>query len=117
MERRKKPKVEPTLDLQDLEDQSFEEMSEIEAAFKARAKDEQSRFDDAVDVGYYRVIVCQNTAMMSELLRKMGLDETDLFIDGMEIAKKLGITLETAVPRVKKERRFGGDYLKRVLGK
>lgn len=39
----------------------------------------------------------------------------DKYLDGMKVAKALGITLESPVPPSRKIAKFGGPYLKRII--
>jgi hypothetical protein len=58
---------------------------------------------------------------MQEFIQKAGYGEPDpdypQYYDGMVLAKRLGIKLETPVPPIRKVRKFGGEYLKRIIGK
>lgn len=91
----------------DIEAEAEVELSEALRAFKERAAQADQRFLDNTDSEYWVAIGFQNRAMKEEFLRKLKLIEIgDKYLDGMEVAKVLGIQLETPIPAMP---RFGHD--------
>ncbi len=84
-------------DTGDVEADSKAEISALEQAFRDRAKEEAARFQGATDTGYYFCIVLEDRAQCDALLAGLGvLGRSDLFVDGRDIAAKLGIELPAA---------------------
>ena len=74
-------------------------LSEAEAAFKARAQAEADRFELATDSEFWVAIGFQSRRQKEQFLQalrdKLGLkDDGDKYLDGWEVAKALGITLD-----------------------
>ncbi len=83
----------------DIEAQAAEEVSEILDGFRARAEREDARHEDATDSEFWIALCFQTRAQKEEFLRKLGLFEMgDKYLDGMEVARKLGVTLTSPVP-------------------
>ncbi len=73
-----------------------EEISEVLQGFKQRAEREDQRFWDAVDSEYWFAICFQTREQKEEFLKKLGLFEIgEKYLQGMKVAKKLGVTLES----------------------
>lgn len=83
----------------DIEAEAAEEVSEILNGFKARDERECARREDATDSEFWVAVCFQTRAQKEEFLRKLGLLEIgDKYLDGMEVARKLGVTLTSPVP-------------------
>ena len=88
------------------------EMSELLTGFKGRADREDQRMTDIMDSEYWTAFCFQTREQKEEFLRKLDLiDLGDKYLDGMEVAKKLGVTLESRVPPVYKTRSFDREYI------
>lgn len=84
------------------EETSKEELTELQKGFKDRAKKEDERFVEATDSEYWIAVCFQTRDMKEEFLTKTGLlDYGDKYLDGMQVAAKLGVTLESPVPPVR----------------
>lgn len=90
-----------------IEAESAEEISEALKAFRDAAAAADRRFMDNTDSEYWFCVGFQNRAQKEEFLKKLGLfDHGDKYLDGVYVAQKLGITLETPTPQMP---RFGHD--------
>lgn len=75
------------------------EISETLRRFKERAKAEDKRFVDNTDSEYWICLGFQNRAQKEEFLRLTGIIALgDKFLDGMKVAKLLGVELATPIP-------------------
>lgn len=78
---------------------SLAELSEVLDGFKQRAEREQERFVDATDSEYWIAVCFQTRAQKEEFLEKLGLlADGDKYLDGLLVARKLGITIESPTP-------------------
>lgn len=77
------------------------EVSDVLKAFREADKREAKRFDQATDSEYWFALGFQTREQKEEFLTKVGWMEIgDKYLDGMECAEVLGITLESEVPPV-----------------
>ena len=111
--------VAPTPD-RNVEVDSKQEMSEVLRAFKERAKREQKRYWDAVDSEYYTVVCFQTRAQRDEFLEKSGLSAVvgnrgARYLDGLEVAQVLGISVDSPTPPMPKLRRATKDVAALIL--
>ena len=84
---------------EDVEQIAAEDASEMLTAFRTAARREDQRFLDATDSEYWVAVCFQTREQKEEFLRKAGIDHLgDKYVDGMKVAQKLGITLESRVP-------------------
>jgi len=86
-----------------------EELEKLSDHFKAiKAGDAKAiqQADDTMDSEHWIAICFQNRDQKEEFLRKLKLPKTigDKYLDGMRVAKVLGVTLETVVPKIRKHR-------------
>jgi hypothetical protein len=83
----------------DIEEVAAEEVSEILSGFKARANREEDRFQDATDSEHWVALCFQTRAQKEEFLRKVNLlDLGDKYLNGMAVADRLGIKLDSPIP-------------------
>src|SRR5688500_1366452 len=88
---------------QDAETQSLEEMVEVLTGVKDRAAKENKRITDATDSEYWIAVCSQTRAQKEELLQKLGLlAEGDKYIDGLALARAMGIVIESPTPTMPK---------------
>lgn len=81
------------------EEVALAEIEELQAGFKARAQREDQRFEDATDSEFWVALCFQTRAQKDEFLRKAGwLEIGEKYLDGMLVALKLGISLDSRVP-------------------
>lgn len=79
----------------DIEQDALEEVDEI-SAFSKKAKAESEMFKGNTDANYFSVITFNNSDQLDEFLNKVGLTPSDKqYIDGVALAKKLGIEITT----------------------
>ena len=93
--------------LEDLEKENGEDISEVLKGFRERAQQEAARFIEVTDSEFFVCVCFQTREQKEEFLQEVGLDlerDGDKYIDGMVLAKKLGITLKTKVPPIRTPR-------------
>lgn len=82
---------------------SLAEMSVVESEFKARAKEENKRFIEATDSEYWIALCFQTRAQKEEFLEKLKLiDLGDKYLDGLKVAKRLNVDIESPTPADRK---------------
>lgn len=97
----------------DIEAEAAGEIGEALRKFKERAQAADQRFVDNTDSEFWFCIGFQNRAQKEEFLTKLGLiDLGDKYLDGVEVARALGIKLETPMPEMPK---FGHDTRLEIL--
>lgn len=78
----------------DIEESPKEELTAVQEGFRERAAQEAQRFQDATDTGYYSCLVFENRDQLDAFLSGIGmLNDSDLYLDGREVAKRMGIEL------------------------
>ncbi|MCF3107307.1 hypothetical protein LL912_00810 [Niabella sp. CC-SYL272] len=78
-----------------IEVDSLAEVNEI-IEYSAKAKAERDKFKENTDANYFTVVTFNNSAQLDEFFNKLGIRLSDKqYIDGKQLAKKLGITIET----------------------
>lgn len=81
----------------DIEESPRVELDAVQQGFRERAQQEAQRFEDATDTGYYTCVVFENRAQLDAFLTGIGmLNQGDLYLDGREMAAKLGIAIPAA---------------------
>lgn len=82
-----------------VEEEAQAEISEALRAFRKDAERASERMLDNTDSGFYICMGFPTRAHKDEFLRKSGIDQAgDRYLDGMEVARILGIRMETPVP-------------------
>lgn len=90
---------EPMPGPEEAEAEALAEVSEILTGFRGRAKREDQRFVDATDSEYWIAICFQTREQKEEFLHKAHLiDLGDKYLDGMAVAKVMGIKLTSRIP-------------------
>jgi hypothetical protein len=93
------PEAEGAVTPEEAEAMAAAEVNEVLSGFKARARQEDQRFEDATDSEYWVCLCFQTRDQKEEFLRKKGwLDLGDKYLDGMMVAEEEGITLESRIP-------------------
>lgn len=83
----------------DVEAVAREELNDVQQGFKDRATREDQRFVDATDSEYWIALCFQTREQKEDFLREAGLtDLGDKYLDGMQVAKRLGIALVSRIP-------------------
>jgi len=99
-----------------LEAEMAADTNEMLEAFKARAKAENVRLRDATDSEHWVAVCFQTREQKEEFLKKANIIQYgDKYLDGMKVARALGIKLESPVPPNRKIAKFGGAYLDRII--
>lgn len=81
----------------DIEADSAADIGAIAAGFRERAKQEAERFKTATATDYYTCLVFQSGEQLTAFLRAVGVGSPgDMFIDGLELADRLGVELPKA---------------------
>lgn len=79
----------------DIEKEALDEVGEI-SKFSKKAKAENDLFKDNTDANYFTVVTFNNSGQLDEFLNKVGLTPSDKqYIDGIALARKLGIEITT----------------------
>lgn len=79
----------------ELEKEAAEELTEVQAALQDSRNKEQKAFLDAVATDYYAVLVFDDGDQLTKFLTAVGIrDVGAIYIDGREMADKLGIFIE-----------------------
>lgn len=90
---------EPMPGPEEAEAEAQAEVSEILSGFRGRAKREDQRFVDATDSEYWVAVCFQTREQKDEFLQKAKLaDLGDKYLDGMAVARILGIRLDSRIP-------------------
>ena len=77
----------------DLEKDSENELNEVLAGFKARARAEDDRFKLATDSEYWVCICLQSRSQVEAFIQALGIGKGDeKYLDGLKVAKKLGLS-------------------------
>lgn len=95
----------------DVEKESKKEMDELLEKFAERNKLSQEKLQDVSDSNFWTCIVFQSRAQAEDFHKKLGLDTQDVYIDGVEFAKKIGIDIikVKCTPNNKKKSTFWDD--------
>jgi hypothetical protein len=89
----------------DIEQVALDEVNEVLAGFKSRAKQENQRLDDVTDSEFWFAMCFQTRAQKDEFLEKAGWEELgDKYLDGMAVAEIMDIKLESPIPPMPKTR-------------
>lgn len=81
----------------DPEKDSEADLSELQAGFRKRAKDEGRRFEQATDTEYWACLCFQTREQKEAFLKALNLLAIgDKYLDGQEVAKVLGVELPSA---------------------
>jgi hypothetical protein len=79
------------------------EVSAVHQAFRDARKREAEQREEFADAGFYFCVAFETTAQKDEFIEKIGMgtavDGTIMHISGFELAKRLGVKLDT--PRIK----------------
>lgn len=82
------------------------EQSAVLVAFQQRAAREDERFWDSVDSEYWFAVCFQTREQKEEFISALNIDDLgDKYIDGMELAKRLKIQLQSRIPAIPKEKK------------
>lgn len=85
---------------EDIEQGVAVELDAVQQGFRDRAAQEAQRFEDATDTGYYSCLVFENRAQLDAFLAGIGMNgESDLYLDGREVARKMKIDIPTGGAR------------------
>ena len=87
----------PTQTLKEVEKELSEDLEVGLSEFKQRKEAETKRYKDATTSRFYLCVVFQTQEQLVEFSEKIQHTD-DIFIDGMELAKKFGIELKSDVP-------------------
>lgn len=102
--------VEPGLDdevftVDGVEAEALDSANAFLMGFRDRAKQEGKRLEDVTDSEYWVAVCFQTREQKDEFLLKAGLaDLGDKYLDGMQVARVMGIKLESRMPPMPKLR-------------
>lgn len=72
------------------------ELGQLETGFRQRLKTDMARKASATDSSYYFVVAFESGAQATAILKALGLQPDGLFVDGREMADRLGVQLPAA---------------------
>jgi ABC-type uncharacterized transport system involved in gliding motility auxiliary subunit len=99
---KKEPKVKGG-EKPNMEKEAKKELNELQQRFSDAAKRENTRLSDTIDSEYWVAICFQTREQKDEFLKLAGwLKHGDKYLDGMQIAKTMGVELKSRVPKVYK---------------
>lgn len=79
------------------EEGTKEDIAKVKSAFQQRSEAEQKRFELATDSEYWLCVCFQSRDQKEEFLQASGLEPLgDKYLDGWEVAKKLGVKIARA---------------------
>jgi len=103
------------LGVTEMEKMAASEISEVLKGFIGRGVREEQRFWDAVDSEYWFAVCFQTREQKDEFLEKSKMVELgDKYIDGMALARMLGIKLVSRVPDMPRPK-VDTDYAEMAL--
>lgn len=91
------PTVDPLADVEytgDLEVDAAAELVALQTAFVNRRQQEDKRFRDATDSEYWFAVCFRNRADKEKFLAAIGNLDSDKYLDGRELARRLNIEME-----------------------
>jgi hypothetical protein len=98
------------------EEAGLEGYSELLKGFKERAAEEAKRFDEEGESDFYSVLCFASRAQRDEFASKIGIKQDDnQYLDGLKVAAKFGINIESTTPPLRRTHSFGSEYLKRII--
>jgi hypothetical protein len=75
---------------------------QITESFRKIRERKDALFSDIMDADYYLVLCFQSEKQCAEWARKAGMPERDRYIDGLDLAERMGIKIEApTMPRQK----------------
>lgn len=98
--------------LEELEEQTHEEIDEIKQGFRDRAKAEQKRFVDVCDTGYWFCVAFSTRAQKEEMLALLGIEPDLKYVDGKEFARAVKKSLKNPDQEFAKIKAFDKDYVR-----
>lgn len=99
-------------EIPDLADFIAGEVEKVESEFAARSDREEKRFQDATDSEFWVAVCFQTRDQKEAFLKALGLFEAgDKYLDGIEVAEKLGIKIDRDTSKVRHR-----PLSKRLLG-
>lgn len=91
---------------------NVDNIEKVLSAFQTRAKTEQKRFEKATDSEYWVCVCFQTRDEKESFLKNAGLLECgDKYLDGWDVAEKLGVKFEREVEgfgKLKVDRKYKG---------
>ncbi|OCG77376.1 hypothetical protein A9G42_05580 [Gilliamella sp. Nev6-6] len=94
---------------------SKSDLNEVQAAFRKRMKMENARFQNTTDSEYWFAMCFQTRAQKEAFLRAMDLFLLgDKYLDGVEVAEKLGIDIPDANIKYLPDGKIDKDFAKFV---
>lgn len=120
---RKKTKEEPIKEeqeatlggLDELEENTIDELGEVEKSFRERMARENSRFQDMCDTEYWFCVCFTSRAQKEEFMQKAGLPVDEKYIEGREMAKAFRKSIKTPDLEFAKIQPFGKEYVNRIM--
>lgn len=101
--------------MEELEESTIAELSEVEKGFRERMKQENNRFRDMCDTEYWFCVCFTSRAQREEFMKKVGLPTDEKYIDGREMAKAFRKSIKTPDLEFAQIQAFGKEYVDRAM--
>ena len=98
--------------LEALEEESKQELDELAQGFRERMAAESKRFVDVCDSEYYCCVCFTTRDQKEEFLNSLGISPDERYIDGREIAKKIGRAIKSPDMAERNTRPFDKDFVR-----
>lgn len=87
------------------EESLLAELTDAQRKFRTDRKNEAKRFVEITDSEFWFCVCFQTREQKDEALKKLGLWEIgDKYLDGLEVAKVLGVKLDGKTPKLREAR-------------
>lgn len=96
--------------LEAMEAETLQELGEVERGFRDRMKAENKRFRDMCDTEYWFCVCFTSRAQREEFMKKIGLDPSDKYIDGKDMAQAYRKAMKEPDMEFAKVQPFGKEY-------
>lgn len=92
----------------DVEKETKKEMDQLLSSFADRNKKSQDKLNEVSNTNFWSCLVFQTERQARDFMQKAGFNPDDVYIDGVEFAKRFGIDIikDEAVKNKKKNSNF-----------
>ena len=100
--------------LEALEEDLEQTLDNIDVAFRERATQERQRYAETCDSIYYFTVFFSNREQLQEFCETFGMDYTQFYFDGRDLARKFKRALKAEDSQFRKTQPFNKDYISRA---
>ncbi len=101
--------------LLDYENACEESLGELESAFRNRIKQEDKRFADVTDSGYWFAVCFSNRKQREEFMESLGLPTDLRYVDGRELARAIKRPVKSPDTEFPRTTKGSKEYLRFVM--